>query len=93
MKKVINLKGTTDEKCQCCESWINHWENFVNEPAVFCSASSCNETNDIEGAHVEEINSGTIGIIPLCKTHNKHDGVFEVLDSTKIAPLVKLYGR
>jgi len=87
MKKVKNIIGTSDDNCSCCKSWLEHWEKYSGEPAVFCSVSTCNEVSDLKGAHVYEFPDKTPKIIPLCSKHNMSDVELTVKDDVFFAPI------
>lgn len=72
---VKNLKGTGDEKCTCCDSWLDHWVNNTGTKNPDCAA--CSKKADV-GGHVKKVDStdGKHYIIPLCSSHNATDGEY-----------------
>lgn len=80
MAKVINISGTSQNKCSC-GSWLEHWKKFSGKSATMCSEKYCIE-KDIVGAHVQKLNDNKWYIIPLCQSHNLTNEEIEVVDST-----------
>ena len=69
---VKNLKGTSDNKCTCCGSWLKHWINNSHSTRTQCCVVGCS-AKATDGAHVQ-IKDGRCGdewyIVPFCKYHN-----------------------
>jgi len=84
--KVINVNGTSDNKCKC-GSWLNHWKNFSGQSLPgYCTVKKCLQGMDV-GAHVQKDSYPDKGwyIIPLCDVHNKEKGQsLNILDSTTL---------
>lgn len=67
--RVTNLKGTSDEKCNC-SSWLEHWQRYGgNNEVRLCSVLRCKEAMEV-GAHVKDTYRRE-GLVPLCQKHNK----------------------
>jgi len=80
--RVRNLNGTRDNVC-ACGSWIDHWERFSGETALFCAAQGCPNLADV-GAHVRKAAGGDDRwyIIPLCRDCNMRRGDIDIEDGT-----------
>lgn len=82
--KVKNLNGTSDNTCDKCGTWLNHWENLSGEVAILCSCKDCDGFAEV-GAHVQKNTSDCSWyIVPLCKECNKKPStdVFELKEDT-----------
>lgn len=88
--KVHNLNGTSDNKCSC-GSWLQHYNNFVEIEATFCSNLSCCNVAKV-GGHVQKYKSSDKGwyIVPLCESCNKKssDSVIDI-GGTELVPANK----
>lgn len=86
--KVKNLKGTI--KCTCCNSWLNHWENWTNKKADRCAALGCGEKATL-GGHVIKAGDAakTRYITPICDACNKLEDEYELKAGTILAPATK----
>ncbi len=72
-KKVKNLKGTSEKKCNC-KSWIAHWERSSESKAKQCSVVGCLHDAKV-GAHVIKCDSSDKNhfIVPMCLGHNQEE--------------------
>lgn len=90
LRKVKNVKGPRDIDCDC-KTFICHWKNYSGgKNAKVCSTVSCNERDDLVGAHVILCdNQSTEYILPLCKDCNNFSNkdCFEIKED---ASLVKV---
>ena len=62
--QVNNLKGTSDNQCNC-KSWLDHWGNYSGgtyTPFTLCSVIGCGSAAEV-GAHVHVENSGLAGLL------------------------------
>lgn len=72
---VLNEDGSGVRKCQCCDSWLAHWQNNSKSKRSKCVYLGCN-ANAVHGAHIKfyEIDKGRkypkSWLIPLCAKHN-----------------------
>jgi len=64
-------KISKDKECSNCGTWLKHWEKCRNKRATKCSVIICNETENLQGVHVNDIfrMDSKSFIIPLCNTH------------------------
>ncbi|NOR44521.1 MAG: hypothetical protein GQ534_02960 [Candidatus Delongbacteria bacterium] len=81
---VKNLKNTSDNTCKC-NSWIDHWERYTKNNAIFCSVQKCVDQAKV-GAHVLKVSSTDKDwyIVPLCYSCNKSDNNLDI-GSTSLA--------
>jgi hypothetical protein len=73
MYRVENVKGSSNEMLpHGYSSWIEYWEKRSYRKAQKCSRIDCNQTKNIEGAHVYIIGENVEKeyITPLCREHN-----------------------
>ena len=79
--RVKNLKGTSDNKCKRCKSWIRHWRNHAKSIRSICCVLGC--TNEAEvGAHVliaDRRTNQQWWIVPFCRKHNHYRNVGNML--------------
>jgi len=80
--EVQNLKRTTGRTCDCCSSWIGHWEKMTGESARQCKAKNCGNNADV-GAHVIRPSNNEWRIVPFCYECNKREGWIELNKSAK----------
>ena len=88
--KVKNIKGTSDNDCTCCSSWLKHWKNNSGQPLPkHCSEVNCTNSPEV-GAHVMKDDSSDDHwyIIPLCKKHNAKSAEMTIVD-TELVPVYK----
>ncbi len=77
--KVKNIKGTSDNTCNC-DSWLDHWKYFGGGALPSsCSNINCNSKPEV-GAHIQKENSYDTNwyIIPLCSGCNQLSEALEV---------------
>lgn len=82
MPKIKIFIGDKIDYCNC-GSWIQHWTNFAEKPAVFCSEFSCKEMHKLEGARVKKEDDDNWYVIPLCNTHHVEKEAIDVNSFTK----------
>ena len=74
MAYVHNIKGTSNRAPKEFDSWIDFWEQHINQKAEKCSSIYClDSTDDLVGAHVQKADKNdekSWYIIPLCKACN-----------------------
>jgi len=82
--KIKNINGTSQYTCRC-GSWIEHWEKFSGQRALYCAGIGCMEMNPI-GAHVQKADGYDSNwyIVPLCNKHNLGGGELEIPDGTAL---------
>lgn len=87
--RIKNINGTSDTTCSC-GSWLQHWEKFSKQSALFCPVIHC-LNKDLVGAHVQKANSNDDKwyIYPLCTSHNQSAGPLEVSNSYVLVPANK----
>lgn len=67
-----NANGEHD--CTCgCETWINHWNNYVKAKSDECRVAGCTQKG-VFGGHMHNGSSRELYIIPLCQKHNNQFG-------------------
>ncbi|CAG9259217.1 conserved hypothetical protein [Burkholderia diffusa] len=76
-----NAAGTAERDC-ACKGWLNHWKNYSEKSAPYCSVDGCTEMAT-DGAHVTLPNHADPAtksrhwIAPMCHDHNmKHGATF-----------------
>lgn len=82
---VRNVKGHYKEPGM---SWLDWWHENAPEglEAIECQCHDCNETENLEGAHVYHDGhpDGDIYVVPLCKSHNNyHNGDRMLIEDPK----------
>ncbi|WP_411823360.1 hypothetical protein [Leptospira sp. 'Mane'] len=79
--QITNRKDVSEEICECCDSWMAHWENNYGEDTENCSVNFCKNKAEV-GAHVGIVDDEfeDIYIIPLCKSHNSSEDIMMVED-------------
>jgi len=87
---VKNLKGTSDNKCNC-GTWLRHWEVFSGKKANLCCVSACLSKATI-GAHIKKagITDSSSYIVPFCDTHNKSENNLEIGTTTLVSANVSI---
>lgn len=80
--EVRNINKTTGRKCECCSSWLGHWEKVMGESASICKAKNCTNSANV-GAHVTRKINGDWRIVPFCYSCNKRTGWIELNKNTK----------
>ena len=81
--RVINMKGTAEERCEKCGSWLEHWAKSLNKKVPdFCMVKLCPNKAEV-GAHIKKYDEddNTPYILPFCHEHNHAEGVLDVYDS------------
>ena len=88
MPNVKNLTRTSDEKCSCSESWIEHWKNKSESIFNFCKNTTCYSKATL-GAHVKKIEQNDHGqyIIPLCDSCNQLANEFYVPEYSLVSAM------
>lgn len=78
--RVKNRKGSGDEKCTTCESWLRHWENGTGDKKSICGTSGCSGS-PVLGGHVVKVGGSDSKsyITPICSECNSKTGEFDVL--------------
>jgi len=85
---VRNIIGTTDNKPNGYNSWLDFWHDKTKRLPSFCSCDDCSSSAEV-GAHVQEPGNNTSDkwyIVPLCKKCNKKSDSFKVL-SINLVPV------
>jgi len=74
---VKNLEKTSDDKAPDGLAWFKYWMEKTNSKKRTCSNIKCNNSGNLEGAHVQKVNSTDRDyyIVPLCKECNNHNNV------------------
>ena len=76
--KVKNRKGSGDEKCTTCGSWLRHWENGTGKTASICGSADCND-KPVVGGHVLKVGGdGASYITPICTGCNGRSDEYHV---------------
>ena len=72
MAIVKNIEGTSDKKCTCSVSWVEHWEKHSGKKAFYCNVYGCYNRDNIVGAHVQRLDNpdNSHYIIAICHEHN-----------------------
>ena len=78
MIRVRNIKGTSNNRCNC-DSWISHWEKYARRKPKFCSEINC-MNRKLFGAHIQRVDSESNEwfIIPLCAAHNNSKEILRI---------------
>lgn len=86
--RVRNRKGTGDQKCGTCPSWLQHWENGTGQTKSLCGV---NGNKDVLGGHVIKVGGYDKAsyIVPICASCNARTDEFEVL--WDLHPVVSSY--
>lgn len=86
--KVKNLHGSTT--CPCCNSWLEHWENYTHEKTDKCSKLGCGEKATL-GGHVIKVEGDDKSryIIPICDATNKEEAPYDLKSGTRLVPATK----
>jgi len=83
--KVKNIRGTTDNTCQC-GSWLEHWKKFGGGSIPdYCSESKCT-SKPTAVAHVQKdsMTDSSWYIIPLCDMHNHTAASLTISDGARL---------
>jgi len=76
---VRNRKGSGDETCSKCESWLQHWENGTGQTVGTCGTVGCTKS-PVLGGHVIKTAADDKAsyITPICSTCNSRNDDFRV---------------
>lgn len=75
--QVKNLSGTSNDRPEDFDSWMDFYNHYNPFRLEFCSA--CGSLDDIVGAHVYRTDgNGDYFIVPLCKGCNARRDAFMV---------------
>ncbi len=82
MPVVVNVPGTENIKCSCCESWLEHWKKHSKVEPGKCRI--CRNADAEVGGHVKRFinDRGQMFIVPLCQKCNSRK---EQVDSFLVA--------
>lgn len=73
-----NVIGTSDLRCNPCQSWLNHWSKLsLQSIPVVCQKLNCSTRGEV-GAHVQHIGGGDVKILPLCSACNSLSTPFHI---------------
>ena len=83
MEKLVKNAVNTAEKNppKGFQSWREYWESATGEHAGCCGAEGCYSMDQIEGAHVLNMDNpfdNDLYIVPLCKACNHRQDIFRV---------------
>ncbi|MEP2737693.1 hypothetical protein [Ekhidna sp.] len=82
--KVIHRNSA--RACECCSSWLKHWEKITKEDVGTCRTKSCTNPSKV-GAHVKrKSGDNTWRIVPLCHDCNKRTDWITLNKHTTSAP-------
>lgn len=82
--KVIHKNSA--RACECCSSWLKHWEKITRERVGECRTKSCTNPAKI-GAHVKRKSGDDMWrIVPLCHECHANTGWIELNKHTVSAP-------
>lgn len=59
--------------CECCSSWLKHWERITHEDVGTCRAKGCTNPAKVGATVKRKTGDNTWRIVPLCLEHNKSD--------------------
>ena len=52
------------------ESWLDYWEKNTRRSAKECLNINCENTEDIEGCHVDVVGKSGVWLLPMCRSCN-----------------------
>lgn len=67
--KVIHR--TTGRACECCSSWLKHWEKLTREEVGTCRTKGCTNPAKLGATVKRKTGDDTWRIVPLCHECNK----------------------
>jgi len=85
------------------ESWLDYWEKNTGRSAKECLNINCENTEDIEGCHVDVVGKSGVWLLPMCRSCNdsrNHDkmeaysrDLIEVLCEVRAVETIKVVIR
>lgn len=70
---VKSRRGTKDNDCKCCASWLAHWTQHTGFTPSWCRGCEAKlSAKDLVGGHVIKVNDADHKwyVVPLCKACN-----------------------
>jgi hypothetical protein len=69
---VRNVPPYLMTPCQCCHSWLEHWQAAIGDHDPFCSHAEClNKASTAVGVHNVDSNDRSIYLVPVCAIHKR----------------------
>lgn len=85
---VVNINGTSI----CLPRGFSSWKEFYTYWSFHwprtCRIKGCGKEAEV-GAHVWVQWENDVFLIPMCRSHNKRNGLFPVNEGTRAVPVIK----